>query len=201
MTDATAAVAILPPGSLPVALEVVVPVVLAALAAGLAAALSVTGPRALDRLVSRPPERREPLSDPALAADLVAAALRTGAPTSAALRGVAAVCEAGGLGADLLTVADACASPGPARRAGMPVPERVAALHEAVAFADATGAPVAQLVAQAAVTLRRRRRDAAAAAAGRLAALLVLPLGLAALPGFLLLGIAPVVLRLVTSLA
>jgi pilus assembly protein TadC len=142
------------------------------------------------------------VSDVALAVDLVAAALRSGLPLASALRVVAGACGTHGTvgpGLDrLATVVESGQVPDVDPDGDT---DPLAALTEAVAFAVRSGAPIAPLLAEAARTVRRRRRDAAVRAAGRLSAALVLPLGLAALPGFLLLGIAPVVVRLVTSLA
>ncbi|MCH8563975.1 type II secretion system F family protein [Nesterenkonia sp. YGD6] len=70
-----------------------------------------------------------------------------------------------------------------------------------LAFAHATGAPTVQLLELTAVQARRRRRQAVEEQAARLAVQMVLPLGLCFLPGFILLGVIPVVLGLVEELA
>lgn len=153
------------------------------------------------RRLATPPPTGPGVTDVALAVDLVAAALRAGLPLESSLRAVAEACGSGGpVGSELNRLATLVESgevpaSGPAEDS-----EPLASVADAVAFAVRSGAPVAPLLAEAARTVRRRRRDAAVRAAGRLSASLVLPLGLAALPGFLLLGIAPVVVRLVTSL-
>jgi Flp pilus assembly protein TadB len=164
------------------------------------------------------------VSDLALVIDLVAAGLRAGLPLPLALRAVAEACGRGGPGGSGATGPEP--APGPELRpdpggardpalglrrladvletgdrvTGIPVAPGLAALVEAVDFAARSGAPLAPLLAEAARAVRRARREAAVRAAGRLSASLVLPLGLAALPGFLLLGVAPVVVRLMTGL-
>jgi Flp pilus assembly protein TadB len=175
-----------------------------AAAAGWAWRRPAVGPSRL-----RPPAVAAPgLSDLALVIDLVAAALRAGLPLPLALRAVADAClpEApgedgpGGAGtaAGLAGLADGLETGD--RVTAIPAPPGLAALVDAVDFAVGSGAPLAPLLSEAARSVRRRRREAAVRAAGRLSASLVLPLGLAALPGFLLLGVAPVVVRLVTDL-
>lgn len=70
-----------------------------------------------------------------------------------------------------------------------------------LSFAHATGAPTVQLLELTADQARRRRRQALEEQAARLAVKMVLPLGLCFLPGFILLGVIPVVLGLVRELA
>lgn len=175
--------------------------VLVAVAAGVA-----TGPRVrAERLL--PPAAADPgVSDTALVVDLVAAALRAGLPLTEAVRIVAAACRPGpadgrppaGTAAGLERLADALDTG--ERLEAVTVDPSLDPLVGALAFAVRSGAPVAPLLAEAARSVRRRRREAAVRAAGRLSASLVLPLGLAALPGFLLLGVAPVVVRLLTAM-
>ncbi|MGJ9373374.1 type II secretion system F family protein [Nesterenkonia sp. CF4.4] len=69
-----------------------------------------------------------------------------------------------------------------------------------LAFAHATGAPTAELLELTAAQARRRRRAAVEEQAARLSVQMVLPLGLCFLPGFILLGVIPVVLGLVQEL-
>lgn len=142
--------------------------------------------------------------DPAVVADLVAAALGAGVSPSAAVLAVAdsvarvdGTCEGSAyLAADLRRLA-AGVRTGDLQLAGTATV--LGPLRDAVVFAVRTGTPAAEPLRHAAFELRRAREAAAAGAANRLAARLVLPLGLAALPGFLLLGIAPVVLHLLSS--
>lgn len=72
---------------------------------------------------------------------------------------------------------------------------------EELVFAHATGAPTVELLELTAVQARRRRRQVVEEQAARLAVKMVLPLGLCFLPGFILLGVIPVVLGLVEKLA
>lgn len=72
---------------------------------------------------------------------------------------------------------------------------------EELTFGHATGAPTVELLELTAVQARRRRRAAVEEKAARLSVQMVLPLGLCFLPGFILLGVIPVVLGLVQELA
>jgi len=183
----------------------------AAACAGLAAWLFVPQPGLLLTRLRAAPDApghagADAGPDSALVAELIAATLAGGLPVPTALHAVAAALAAdAGDGqarcrsplADALDVmAGAVGAAQPLRS----VPDELAPVADAVTFAAATGAPVVPLLIHAAAAVRRRRRDAAVRAAGRLAASLVMPLGLCALPGFLLLGVAPVVVRLVVSL-
>lgn len=69
-----------------------------------------------------------------------------------------------------------------------------------LAFAHATGAPTAELLELTATQARRRRRRAVEEQAARLGVQMVLPLGLCFLPGFILIGVIPVVLGMVQEL-
>ena len=120
--------------------------------------------------------------------ELVCAALEAGLPTESALRAAFAVAgdEAGGhslLGAD-------------AGRRTTAAPPQWIAMARALDLADRTGASAAVLLRSAASDERARRRAGVRLASGRLGVRLVLPLGLAVLPAFVLLGVAPVVLGL-----
>lgn len=91
-------------------------------------------------------------------------------------------------------------------RLGVPMDQAVARpppdyerLTRALVLAELSGAPTAAVVSRAAADLRAERREAAEAAAARLGVRLVLPLGLAVLPGFVLLAVVPIVLGLLTS--
>lgn len=137
--------------------------------------------------------------DEAVVCDLVAAALDAGVATATALREVAAALTSVP-GADPRGTAVAlerCAvglDTGDLRL--VVVPPGLDALLDAVAFSSRTGTPAGRSLLLAADEVRRRGEQRAATATARLAARLVLPLGAAALPGFLLLGIAPVVVQL-----
>ncbi|WP_231921559.1 type II secretion system F family protein [Micromonospora auratinigra] len=167
-------------------------------ASGLFAAV-LTG-LAADRLLRRVEPRatrdrrlRE-AADLPLAADLLAAALRAGAPVD---RAVLAVAEAlGGPLAERLgragrtlelggTAAEAWAHLHP-----VPGADRLAAA--ATRSAD-SGAALAGALTRLADDLRADRSSAAEAAARRAGVLIVLPLGLCFLPAFILAGLVPVI--------
>ncbi|MFI7426079.1 type II secretion system F family protein [Micromonospora sp. NPDC049836] len=183
---------------------------LASVAAGVAALVLVGGAAGLitgaltgvlaDRLLRRvePPSLRDrrlrEAAELPLAADLLAAALRAGAPVD---RSVLAVAEAlGGPLADRLgrvgrtlelggTAAEAWSHLGPVAGA-----DRLVAA--AIRSAD-SGAALAGALVRLADDLRADRSTAAEAAARRAGVLIVLPLGLCFLPAFILAGLVPVI--------
>jgi tight adherence protein B len=137
--------------------------------------------------------------DDAVVCDLAAAALDAGVATATALREVAAALShvPGADPRDLAVALERCAvglDGGDLRL--VVVPPGLDALLDAVDFSSRTGTPAGRSLLLAADEVRRRAEQRAATATARLAARLVLPLGAAALPGFLLLGIAPVVVQL-----
>lgn len=137
--------------------------------------------------------------DEAVVCDLVAAALESGAATSTALAQVALALAAvpgadpRGLATDLRRCAVGLDT-GDLRL--VVVDDALLPLLDAVEFSLRTGAPAGRPLQLAADEVRRAQEQRTATATARLAAMLVLPLGLAALPGFLLLGVAPVVVQL-----
>ncbi|WP_422774572.1 type II secretion system F family protein [Plantactinospora sp. WMMC1484] len=154
----------------------------------------------LDRLLRRlepAAVRRRRLREAAdlpLAADLLAAALRAGAPVDGA---VCAVAEAlaGPLGERLTEVGRTLRLGGTPEEAWGrlgPVPgaERLAA---AAIRSSASGAALAGALTRLADDLRADRLTAAEAAARRAGVLIVLPLGLCFLPAFILAGLVPVI--------
>lgn len=154
----------------------------------------------LDRSLRRiepPGVRRQRLGEAAdlpLAADLLAAALRAGAPVDGAAMAVADA-VAGPLGERLRRVARALrlgAEPAEAwqQLAGVPAGERIAA---AATRSAASGAALAGALTRLADDLRGGRSAAAEAAARRAGVLIVLPLGLCFLPAFILAGLVPVI--------
>jgi tight adherence protein B len=68
-----------------------------------------------------------------------------------------------------------------------------------LALAERAGAPAADLLRSAARQLRRDARTSGQRSATALAVRLMLPLGICVLPAFMLLGVAPVVLSIVSS--
>jgi Flp pilus assembly protein TadB len=146
-------------------------------------------------------ERLELIRTAPLVADLLSAALAAGVPAGHAL---AAISRAvGGATAGVLEVVQRRLELGePPERAWGPVMTRpgLAGIARAVARSSRTGAPLAALLAAAAVDLRA---DAAAAALTQVRSAsvrAVLPLGLCLLPSFGLLGIVPIVAGLLPPL-
>ncbi|WP_436524618.1 type II secretion system F family protein [Actinoplanes sp. HUAS TT8] len=138
-------------------------------------------------------ERREALADLPLGADLLAAALRAGAPVD---RAAAAVADAlgGPLGARMERTARSLRlGAGPAEAwahvAEVTGAERLAA---AAVRSSASGGALARALERLAGELRADRSVAVEAAAQRAGVLIVLPLGLCFLPAFLLAGLMPV---------
>jgi pilus assembly protein TadC len=87
----------------------------------------------------------------------------------------------------------------PAPQAWERPPPRLAALAGAMVLAELSGAPAAAMVARAAADSRAADRERVELAAARLGVRLVLPLGLAVLPGFVLLAVVPIVLGLASA--
>lgn len=135
------------------------------------------------------------------AADLLAAVLRSGAPTS---RAVAQVADAvgGPLGDRLATVARSLGLGAPAEEAwqvlaGVPA---AAPLVRAAVRANESGAALAGACARLAAEQRAGHDAAADAAARQAGVLVVLPLGCCFLPAFVLLGVVPIVLGVLDDL-
>ena len=84
-------------------------------------------------------------------------------------------------------------------RAGLPVES--ARLEALVLLSRRTGAPLGELARTEAAEVRARERAEARAGAERLAVRLMLPLGACVLPSFLLLGVVPMLLGLLSSTA
>ncbi|MFC0507606.1 type II secretion system F family protein [Micromonospora costi] len=154
----------------------------------------------LDRLLRRiesPAVRTRRLQEEAdlpLAADLLAAALRAGAPVD---RSVLAVAEAldGPLAARLGRVGRTLLLGGGPDEAwsaldGVPGAERLAT---AAQRSSHSGAALAGALTRLADDLRSDRATAAEASARRAGVLIVLPLGLCFLPAFILAGLVPVI--------
>lgn len=140
-----------------------------------AGAFLIVAARRWMRRLLRAAEPRE--SGEGLALDLLAVAALGGGATEAAAGLVTAELE----------------------RAGLPVePERLEAL---VWFSRRAGAPLAELARSEAAESRAQERADARASAERLAVRLMLPLGACVLPSFVLLGIVPMLLGLLSSTA
>ena len=153
----------------------------------------------LDRLLRRlepaavRAERLRMVANLPLAADLLAAALRAGAPVDSA---VAAVADAlgGPLGDRLHRVARVLRMGGAPAEAWayleVPGADRIVA---AAVRSAASGGALAGALGRLADDLRADRAVAAEAAVRRAGVLIVLPLGLCFLPAFVLAGLVPVV--------
>lgn len=179
-------------------------IALAALMAALAVLLS-PGPGARTALHSRgdrsaAPDRTAPRVDEAAAAlALVAAALRSGIGSVESLEAVSRVAD-GPAGHDLAVVAAAHRWGEPPDRAWSHVGPGWTSAAVAWHAAHSAGAAPAGLLDAAASRMREAEILRVEAAIGRAGVLLVLPLGLCFLPGFVGTTVAPVVLRLLTGL-
>jgi tight adherence protein B len=140
---------------------------------GLGGALALCAVLWVSRLAAG--ARRGPMA-PGLAAELVAIALGGGSSGEAAVELVTAAVERAGL--DLSVSADVWHILDLSRRAGVPAGE---------------------LLRSEAESSRRAARAEGAARAARLGSLLMIPLGVCVLPAFLVLGVVPMVLSLLSS--
>ena len=140
-----------------------------------AGALLIVGARQWMRRLLRAAEPRE--SSDGLALDLLAVAAFGGGSPEAAAGLVTAELERAGLSAD----------PG--------------SLDGLVRLSRSTGAPLAELARTEAAEVRARERADARTRAERLAVRLMLPLGACVLPSFLVLGVVPMLLGLLSSTA
>jgi Type II secretion system (T2SS), protein F len=86
-----------------------------------------------------------------------------------------------------------------AREAWAEPPPELEPLARALVLAELSGAPAAGVVVRAASDARAAARERMELGAARLGVRLVLPLGLAILPGFVLLAVAPIVLGLAAA--
>ncbi len=176
-------------------------VLLAAAAAG-AAVLVAPGAvrsRGPSRARRTSPAREGPGVGAAVVIELIAAALSCGLPPGAALA-AAARAVGGRSERHLQPVVDALRLGADAELAWSRAAPEHSALARTMLLAERTGAAAAAALRRAAVDERAARRRRAQVAARRLGVRLVLPLGLATLPSFVLLGVVPVVLGLATEL-
>ena len=127
---------------------------------------------------------------PGLRHDLIATALSGGVGVPSAL----ALCD------------EACAELGAGVRVGVGAGAGVGVVDadrtevaRILSLAQRAGAPAADLLRSAAARARRQRRMQGRSAAAALAVRSMLPLGVCVLPSFMLLGVAPVVLSIVSS--
>ncbi len=132
--------------------------------------------------------------------DLLALALRGGADLQSAAQHVAGVIG-GGAGRELRAVTAALAWGLDEDAAWDQAPTHWAPARRALGLAATAGVPPAQLLSDAAADLRRDALAQVEVATARLAVRLVLPLGLAFLPAFILTTVVPVILALAAGVA
>jgi Flp pilus assembly protein TadB len=139
-------------------------------------------------------ELRQAAVDLPVAVDLLAAALRAGAPPERAARIVGAAL-AGQVGSRLVEVADALRDGAPVGQAWRPVHPLTGGerLARAAVRSAHSGAALTGALDRLATDLRADRAAAAQARARRAGVLAVVPLGLCFLPAFVLAGVVPVV--------
>ncbi len=139
-------------------------------------------------------DRLRAVGDLPLAADLLSAAMRAGAPTERAI-GTVAVALGGPVGTALLRVRDGLRMGLDSRTAWavLRTPPEAARIGDAVARSADSGAAVARALSRVADDLRSARAATVEATASRVGVLIVLPLGLCFLPAFVFAGIAPVI--------
>ena len=114
---------------------------------------------------------------PGLALDLVAIAVSGGASTERALRAVEDACD----------------------RCSIPLGEDRLAIEGVLQLSRRAGVPAAALLRSEAGETRRRARSEGARRAATLSVTLMLPLGLCILPAFMLLGVAPLLISVISS--
>lgn len=132
------------------------------------------------------------------AMDLLALALEGGAGLVEALEAVTV--ELGGaLGKHLAVISAAMRWGMDEDKAWASLPAAWDPAARALSMAALSGVPPAGLLVQAAADLRRAEEQRLEVAASRLGVLLVLPLGLAFLPAFVLMTVVPVVLALASQ--
>ncbi|WP_438268508.1 type II secretion system F family protein [Micromonospora peucetia] len=154
----------------------------------------------LDRLLRRiePPavrnRRLREAADLPLAADLLAATMRAGAPVDRSIQAVAEALD-GPLADRLARVGRLLRLGGGPKEAWAPLAAVPGAerLTAAVLRSANSGAALAGALTRLADDLRADRSTAAEAAARRAGVLIVLPLGLCFLPAFILAGLVPVI--------
>ncbi|WP_349827149.1 type II secretion system F family protein [Brevibacterium litoralis] len=129
--------------------------------------------------------------------DLTAICLRTGLPTERAMALAASTtgdrCGLGRLGRSVAL--------GGRETPTGPLANALAEIEQLVLFSRSTGVALAPLLEGMADDLRRSEHRRRQVAAARLGVRLVLPLGVNILPAFVLMGVLPVVITLVTDMS
>jgi pilus assembly protein TadC len=139
-------------------------------------------------------ERLAAAADLPMAADLLAATLRAGAPVQQAVEAVGAALG-GPIGQRLAAVAHALSGGAPPDQAWAVLAdvEGAGRLIRAAVRSAESGAALVGILGRLAEELRAARAASAEAAARRAGVLVVLPLGLCFLPAFVFAGVVPVV--------
>lgn len=135
----------------------------------------------------------QPRVDPAVALDILAAAISAGAAVPSALAALGTALP-GAQGEVLRRVAAVLELGGDWEAAWAEAGTEFTPMARALRPAWVDGVAPEDLLSQAAASIRARRLDAAKDAAARLGVRLVLPMGVCLLPAFVLLGIVPVLL-------
>lgn len=150
---------------------------------GTPAGLVCLGLGALLMLVARRWNRRlvrsaaPTVQSPGLSLDLVAIAVSGGASTDRAIRAVETACQ----------------------RSWIPIGQDQPAIDSVLQLSRRAGVPAAALLRSEAAEARRRARSDGARRAATLSVTLMLPLGLCILPAFMLLGVAPLLIAVISS--
>lgn len=166
--------------------------ILAGLALALAALLLLVRGRPRTRAVPEVPVPAVQL-DPAVACDLVAAVLRSGASVPAALEALGQA-VAGDGGGEVAVAARMLRYGATWEEAFEQVPREWAPVTDALRLAWSDGIAPGSMLAATAGALRAARAASAREEAERLGVRLVLPLGLCLLPAFVLVGLVPVMI-------
>jgi Flp pilus assembly protein TadB len=159
----------------------------------------------LDRWLHRLPRRGQAeraerrAADLPLVADLLAAALLSGATPEAALLAVGEAVRPS-IGSELVTAAHALGSGASAEEAWAFASPDLSGLADVFLRSAASGTPVAPALATFADQCRAVRRARLRERAGRVGVRSALPLSVCFLPAFLLLGVVPIVAGLVRTL-
>lgn len=169
---------------------------------GILGGLAVAGVCAVLLLRSRRarPDRLPVTSDLPVVIGLLAAGIRAGATVPGCLGAVSRAAR-GPLGAELAVVAERLrlgADPAQAWQRSA-LPEQLTTVGRDLARATDTGAPVADLLDRYVADVRRALRLRTMARVERLGVLVVAPLGLCFLPAFVLIGIVPMAVDLLSS--
>lgn len=176
---------------------------IAALTAALTSLLLIPGARFSGKKVRAQKQKSSAATEPgtmdaAMLADLMAALLDAGLGIEVALKRLATAVP----GAEALAAVERSLSTGASwERSAEHVQEdsELSAFCQQLGFAHATGAPSAAMLRSAASALRAEQKREAERRAAELGVKMMLPLGACFLPAFILLGVVPVLLSMLTE--